>query len=50
MAVSSSIADRVVEVIREAANSDQIGDGKIFVFDLAEIMRIRTGETGESAI
>lgn len=50
LAVGDDIADRVVEVIREAANTDQIGDGKIFVFELSEVMRIRTGETGEAAI
>lgn len=50
VAVSDEIADRVVEVIRDNANSDQIGDGKIFVFELAEAIRIRTGETGGEAL
>ena len=43
-------ADRVVEAIREAANTDKIGDGKIFVLDVGEVMRIRTGETGSDAL
>ncbi len=43
-------ADRVVEAIRDAANTDKIGDGKIFVLDVAQSMRIRTGETGSDAL
>jgi len=43
-------AVRVVEAIRDAANTDKIGDGKIFVIDVAEAMRIRTGETGSDAL
>lgn len=50
VAVSDDIADRVVELIRDNANSDQIGDGKIFVFELSEVVRIRTGETGGEAL
>jgi nitrogen regulatory protein P-II 2 len=50
LAVSNDLADRVIEVIRGAANSNQIGDGKVFVFELADAMRIRTGETGEAAL
>ena len=50
VAVSDEIADRVVELIRDNANSDQIGDGKIFVFELSEVVRIRTGETGGEAL
>ncbi len=42
--------DRVVEAIRDAANTDKIGDGKIFVLDVGEAMRIRTGETGSDAL
>ena len=42
--------ERVLETIRNAANTDKIGDGKIFVLEVAEAMRIRTGETGSSAI
>ena len=43
-------ADRVVEAIRDAANTDKIGDGKIFVLDVVQSMRIRTGETGSDAL
>ena len=48
--VDDSEADRVVEAIRDAANTDKIGDGKIFVIDVAQAMRIRTGETGSDAL
>jgi nitrogen regulatory protein P-II 2 len=49
-AVADDLAEKTVEAIRKAANTGQIGDGKIFVFDLEHILRIRTGETGPSAI
>ncbi len=42
--------ERVLETIRNAANTDKIGDGKIFVLEVSEAMRIRTGETGSNAI
>ncbi len=50
IAVDDDIADRVVETIRDTANTDKIGDGKIFVLDLASAMRIRTGESGNEAL
>ncbi len=50
IAVTSDVAPKVVEAITSAANSGQIGDGKIFVLDLAEVVRIRTGESGKDAI
>jgi nitrogen regulatory protein P-II 2 len=50
LAVAADVADRAVEVIRETANTDQIGDGKIFVYDLSSVVRIRTGETGTEAL
>ena len=50
IAVSSDIADAVVEAIIRAANSGKIGDGKIFVLDLLQAIRIRTGEQDASAI
>ena len=50
IAVADELTERVVETIRETANSDKIGDGKIFVMDLGEAVRIRTGETGVSAL
>ncbi len=42
--------ERVIEAIRDAANTDKIGDGKIFVLDVGQAMRIRTGETGSDAL
>jgi nitrogen regulatory protein P-II 2 len=39
-----------VETIQQTANTEAIGDGKIFVFDLASVTRIRTGESGETAL
>ena len=48
--VDTDRADQVVEAIREAANTGKIGDGKVFVSPLEQVIRIRTGETGEDAI
>ena len=48
--IDDAEADRVVEAIRDAANTDKIGDGKIFVLDVVQSMRIRTGETGSAAL
>ena len=42
--------DRVIEAISKAAGTGKIGDGKIFVFDLQQVVRIRTGETGPEAL
>ncbi len=42
--------DKVIDAIQTAANTGRIGDGKIFVFDLEKVVRIRTGEEGEVAI
>ena len=50
IAVEDSMADNAVDAIRQAANTEKIGDGNIFVFDLCEALRIRTGETGSSAL
>lgn len=50
IAVGDDIAPQVVETIQAAANTDSIGDGKIFVLDLAAATRIRTGETGDTAL
>ncbi len=49
-AVGADLADQVIEAIRGAANTGKIGDGKIFVFDLEQAVRIRTGETGPEAL
>ncbi|MGR8932017.1 MAG: P-II family nitrogen regulator [Gammaproteobacteria bacterium] len=50
IAVSDAIVDQAVETIVKAANTGKIGDGKIFVTNLEQIIRIRTGETGEDAL
>lgn len=50
IAVSDELSDQVVEAICTAANSGQIGDGKIFVSNLEQTIRIRTGETGNDAL
>ncbi len=42
--------DKVIAAVTEAARTGEIGDGKIFVYPVADVIRIRTGETGESAI
>ena len=50
VAVSDDQLDDVVDTIRNAANTESIGDGKIFVTELLEVVRIRTGETGADAV
>ena len=50
IAVTDNVVDQAVETIVKAANAGKIGDGKIFVTDLEQIIRIRTGETGDDAI
>ena len=50
VAVPADLAERVVEAIAGAARTGKIGDGKIFVTPVDEVIRIRTGETGEDAI
>jgi nitrogen regulatory protein P-II 2 len=50
VAIDDAVADKVVEAIGRAARTGQIGDGKIFVFDLTTAGRIRTGEFGSSAL
>ncbi len=50
VAVAEDLAERVVEAIQDAAKTGQIGDGKIFVYDLTRIVRIRTGETDADAL
>ena len=49
-AVTEDIVDRVVEAVARAANTGKIGDGKVFVVDLEQALRIRTGERDEAAI
>ena len=50
VAVTSDQLDRVVEAIQGSANSGKIGDGKIFVYELERVMRIRTGELDADAL
>ena len=50
VAVDDSETDRTIQAITESARTGKIGDGKIFVTDLAETVRIRTGETGAEAL
>jgi nitrogen regulatory protein P-II 2 len=49
-AIKSEMLDQVVEAIEKAASTGKIGDGKIFVFELEQVVRIRTGETGTDAL
>jgi len=49
-AVDDSLVDQACEAIESAAKTGKIGDGKIFVFDLLSVTRIRTGETGKDAL
>jgi nitrogen regulatory protein P-II 2 len=50
LAVADDVADQVVEAIANTARTGKIGDGKIFVSELLETIRIRTGETGAEAV
>jgi nitrogen regulatory protein P-II 1 len=50
VAVTDELVDRVIEAIIGAAKTGKVGDGKIFVTELTEVYRIRTGETGDQAI
>ncbi|MHB8254327.1 MAG: P-II family nitrogen regulator [Acidiferrobacter sp.] len=50
VAIESELLDKVIEVITRAARMGKIGDGKIFVLDLEQAVRIRTGETGKNAL
>ena len=49
-AVDDGLLDRAIEAIESSARTGKIGDGKIFVFDLQQVVRIRTGETGKEAL
>ena len=50
IAIDDSLLDKVIEAITGAARTGKIGDGKIFVYDLLQVTRIRTGESGEEAV
>ncbi len=49
-AIASELVDQAIEAIEGAARTGKIGDGKIFVYDLEQVIRIRTGETGADAL
>lgn len=49
-AVKSELLEQVIEAIEKSASTGKIGDGKIFVFELEQVIRIRTGETGVDAL
>ncbi|MCG6875449.1 MAG: P-II family nitrogen regulator [Betaproteobacteria bacterium] len=50
VAIKDDLLDQVIEAIEKSANTGKIGDGKIFVADLEQVIRIRTGETGADAL
>ena len=50
IAVADNLVEPVLETIRKTAHTGKIGDGKIFVIDLEQAMRVRTGEAGEDAL
>lgn len=50
LVLAADLVDKVVAKIREAANTDKIGDGKIFVYAVEDVIRVRTGERGKDAI
>lgn len=50
VAIEARMLDQVVDAIMKAAHTDKVGDGKVFVLDLEQVTRIRTGETGRDAL
>ena len=50
VALGENLLEQAIEAISKAANTGKIGDGKIFVMELEQVIRIRTGETGEEAL
>ncbi|RPH66043.1 MAG: P-II family nitrogen regulator [Burkholderiales bacterium] len=50
VAIAADLVERAIEAIEASARTGKIGDGKIFVFDLEQVVRIRTGETGNEAL
>jgi len=50
IAIADDLLDQVIEAVEKSANTGKIGDGKIFVFDLGQAIRIRTGESGAEAL
>jgi len=50
VAVSTEMTEKVIQTIRETVNTGQIGDGKVFIYPIADVVRIRTGERGIDAL
>ena len=50
IAIDDDVLEQVIEAISEAAKTGKIGDGKIFVYNLEQVVRVRTGETGSEAL
>ena len=50
VAIADDMVDKIIETISRAANTGKIGDGKIFVYNMEQVVRIRTGETGNDAL
>lgn len=50
IAVSDAFSGKVIEILQQAAGTGEIGDGKVFVFELDEVQRVRTGEQGDLAL
>lgn len=50
IAVKEELTEKVIDVIRNAVNTGQVGDGKIFIYPLSDVVRIRTGERSEEAL
>lgn len=50
VAIANEMADKIIETISKAANTGKIGDGKIFIYNLEQVVRIRTGESGVEAL
>jgi nitrogen regulatory protein P-II 1 len=48
--VADNVAEKVIETIMNAARTGQVGDGKIFVYPVDDVIRVRTGESGEEAL
>ncbi len=50
LAIDSEVLNQTIEAIKKAAGTGKIGDGKVFVYDLEQVIRIRTGESGKEAL
>jgi nitrogen regulatory protein P-II 1 len=50
LVIADSVLEKVLSAVKEAAGTGEIGDGKVFVTDVSDVMRVRTGERGEKAL